>query len=376
MNKKVLFYTIAACGAAFLLIAGIKGAQIFTIMRQYANFTMPPETVSTITAKAETWAPELKAVGSTAAVQGVQVSTDQSGIVTRINFESGQKVKQGDLLVQLDVTQEQAQLRSAEAQQKLAGLNLQRQQNLLKSRVSSQADFDAAQAQYDQTSAAVEEAKSAIAKKTITAPFSGVLGIRMVNLGEYLESGAKVAPLQSLDPIYVNFWIPQQELARLSAGQPVHVNVDGMAHLKFEGTINAVDSVVDEATRNVKVQATVANPDSKLRAGMFVNVSVPTSEKNEVIVVPATAIQYAPYGDSVFVVEETQDKNGQPQKTVRQQMVKLGDTRGDQVSLLTGVKADEEIVTAGGFKLRGGSTVAINNDIQVSNEAAPTPEDN
>lgn len=373
-NILILILTIVACVVVLFAIGGTKYLQILGLMKQYANFTIPPESVTTAKAEGQSWIPELKAIGSTDAVQGVVVSTDLSGIVTKINFESGQKVKQGDLLVQLDVNEEQAQLRSAEAQQKLAGLNLQRQQNLLKSRVSSQADFDAAQAQYDQTTAAVEQVKAAISKKTILAPFTGVLGIRMVNLGQYLESGAKIAPLQSLDPIYVNFWAPQQNLPRLSAGQDVKVTVDGSDDLKFEGKINAIDSVVDEATRNVRVQATLPNPDGKLRAGMFVNVSVPLAEKNDVVVVPATAVQYAPYGDSVFIVEQIKDDKGKEYLGVRQQVVKVGDTKGDQVAV-SGVKDGEEVVTSGGFKLRAGSAVEVNNSVQPSNEAAPKPED-
>ncbi len=374
MKLKNILLTIAACVVVFFVIAGLKTGQIFSIMKKYEGFKIPAESVTSSPAEGQSWIPELKSIGSTAAVQGVIVSTDLSGIVTKINFESGQKVKQGDLLVQLDVNEELAQLRSAEAQQKLASLNLQRQQNLLKSRVSSQADFDASQAEYDKSSANVEQVKAAISKKTILAPFSGVLGIRMVNLGQYLENGAKIAPLQSLDPIYVNFWAPQQNLPRLNAGQDVKVTVDGLADVKFEGKINAVDSVVNEATRNVRVQATVPNPDSKLRAGMFVNVAVPLAEKNEVVVVPVTSIQYAPYGDSVFIIEELKDPKGQPYQGVRQQVVKILESKGDQVAV-SGVKAGEQVVTSGGFKLRAGSEVEVHNEVQPSNEQAPKPED-
>ena len=207
--------------AIVFALGGIKFFQVRKAMAEHASFALPPESVTSLVAKEEEWIPSLKAVGSSAAVQGVTVSTDEPGIVQKINFESGQAVKEGDLLVQLEVSMEQAQLRSAEAQMRLAAANLLRQQNLLKSRVSSQADFDSAQAQYDQAVARVEEVKALINKKTIRAPFSGVLGIRAVNLGQYLQSGAQVAPLQSLDPIYVNFWLPQQNLGQIAAGQPV-----------------------------------------------------------------------------------------------------------------------------------------------------------
>ena len=344
-------------------------------MAEYASFAPPPETVTSLIAEEEEWIPSLKAVGSTAAVQGVTVSTDEPGIVQKINFESGQTVKQGDLLVQLEVSQEQAQLRSAEAQMRLAGANLLRQQNLLKSRVSSQADYDSAQAQYDQAVARVEEVKALINKKTIRAPFSGVLGIRAVNLGQYLQSGAQVAPLQSLDPIYVNFWLPQQNLGQIAAGQLVRVQADGLPNVTFDGKINAVDAVVDEATRNVRVQATLPNPNGLLRPGMFVNTEVPLASKANHVVLPATAIQYAPYGDMVYIIEDLKGPDGKTYRGVRQQVVKVGESRGDRVAILSGVNAGEEVVTSGVFKLRPGVHVQVNNSIQPENSEAPKPED-
>jgi membrane fusion protein (multidrug efflux system) len=295
--------------------------------------------------------------------------------VQKIAFESGHTVKEGDLLVQLEVSQELAQLRSAEAQMRLAQANLARQENLLKSRVSSQADYDSVKAQFDQAVARVEEVKALINKKTIRAPFGGVLGIRAVNLGQYLQSGAQVAPLQSLDPIYVNFWLPQQNLGQIAAGQPVRVRADGLPDLEFEGTINAVDSVIDEATRNVRVQATLANPKALLRPGMFVNTEVPLSETSNHVVLPATAIQYAPYGDMVYIIEEMKGPDGKTYRGVRQQVVKVGETRGDRVAILSGVKPGEEVVTSGVFKLRPGVHVQVNNSILPENSESPTPED-
>lgn len=372
--KKPLSITLAiAAGLAVVgVLALVKYGQFNAMKAEHANFVMPPESVTSLVAAEEEWAPALKAVGSTAAVQGVVVSTDQPGIVTKINFESGQTVKEGDLLVQLDISQEEAQLRSALAQQKLAALNLQRQQNLLKNRVSAQADFDSAQAEFDQTTAAVLEARSRISKKTIRAPFSGVLGIRLVNLGQYLESGAKVAPLQSLDPIYVNFWLPQQDLAQVAAGQTVKIRAEGQPK-PFEGRINAVDSVVDEATRNVRVQGTIPNPQGFLRAGMFVNAEVPLPQKEHHVVLPITCVQYAPYGDTVYIIEAAKDEK--TPRTVRQQVVKIGESFGDKVTILEGVKPGEEVVSSGGFKLRQGSAVVVNNTIVPPNSSAPNPED-
>jgi membrane fusion protein, multidrug efflux system len=375
---KKIFLIVLAFLAGIAIVAALGGIKFFQVrkaMAEHASFAPPPEAVTSLIAKEEEWIPSLKAVGSTAAVQGVTVSTDEPGIVQKINFESGQTVKQGDLLVQLEVSQEQAQLRSAEAQMRLSGANLLRQQNLLKSRVSSQADYDSVQAQYDQAVARVEEVKALINKKTIRAPFSGVLGIRAVNLGQYLQSGAQVAPLQSLDPIYVNFWLPQQNLGQIAAGQAVRVEADGLPNVTFDGKINAVDAVVDEATRNVRVQATLSNPNGLLRPGMFVNSQVPLASKASHIVLPATAIQFAPYGDMVYIVEEMKAPDGKTYRGVRQQVVKVGESRGDRVAILSGVKPGEEVVTSGVFKLRPGVHVQVNNSIQPANSESPIPED-
>jgi len=377
MKKKAWFILLAfAAGIAIVLVlGGIKALQVKKAIAEYASFAPPPEAVTSLIAKEEEWVPSLRAVGSTAAVQGVTVSTDEPGIVQKIAFESGQTVKEGDLLVQLEVSQEQAQLRSAEAQMRLAQANLLRQQNLLKSRVSSQADYDSVQAQYDQAVARVEEVKALINKKTIRAPFGGVLGIRAVNLGQYLQSGAQVAPLQALDPIYVNFWLPQQNLGQIAAGQSVRVRADGLPDVEFEGRINAVDAVIDEATRNVRVQATLPNSKSLLRPGMFVNTEVPLAEKSSHVVLPATAIQFAPYGDTVYIIEDMKGANDKTYRGVRQQVVKVGESRGDRVAILSGVKAGEEVVTSGVFKLRPGVQVQVNNSIQPENSESPTPED-
>jgi membrane fusion protein, multidrug efflux system len=375
---KKIFLIVLAFLAGIAIVAALGGIKFFQVrkaMAEHASFAPPPEAVTSLIAKEEEWIPSLKAVGSTAAVQGVTVSTDEPGIVQKINFESGQTVKQGDLLVQLEVSQEQAQLRSAEAQMRLSGANLLRQQNLLKSRVSSQADYDSVQAQYDQAVARVEEVKALINKKTIRAPFSGVLGIRAVNLGQYLQSGAQVAPLQSLDPIYVNFWLPQQNLGQIAAGQAVRVEADGLPNVTFDGKINAVDAVVDEATRNVRVQATLSNRNGLLRPGMFVNSQVPLASKASHVVLPATAIQFAPYGDMVYIVEEMKAPDGKTYRGVRQQVVKVGESRGDRVAILSGVKPGEEVVTSGVFKLRPGVHVQVNNSIQPANSESPTPED-
>jgi membrane fusion protein (multidrug efflux system) len=377
MIKKTAFIVLAFVAALAIAAAlgGIKFFQVREAMAEHGSFSPPPETVTSVVAQEEEWVPTLTAVGSTAAVQGVTVSTDEAGIVQKINFESGHTVKEGDLLVQLEVSQEEAQLRSAEAQMRLAGANLVRQHDLLKGRVSSQADYDSAKAQYDQAVARVEEVKALIGKKTIRAPFSGVLGIRAVNLGQYLQSGAPVAPLQSLDPIYVNFWLPQQYLPQITPGQIVRVHADGLPEAIFEGKINAVDAVVDEATRNVRVQATLPNPQALLRPGMFVNTELPLPKKTSHIVLPMTAIQFAPYGDMVYIIEEMKGPDGKTFRGVRQQVVKVGETKGDRIAILSGVKVGEEVATSGVFKLRPGIPVQVNNTIQPANSESPAPED-
>jgi len=375
--KKIPLIAIAigAAIALWIILGSIKYFQIQAAIAGFANMPMQVESVTSQIAAEEDWVPALRAIGSTAAVQGVTVSTDQPGIVTKINFESGQTVKQGDLLVQLDVTQEEAQLRYSLAQQKLTVLTLQRQQNLIKNRVAAQSELDTAQAEFDQATARVLEVKAMVDKKTIRAPFSGVLGIRGVNLGQYLQSGAAIAPLQALDPIYVNFYLPQHNLGRIIAGQAVSVKVDGLSDANFEGKINAVDAVVDEATRNVRIQATLTNLKGLLRPGMFVNVQVPEDTKSRHVVLPATSIQFAPYGDTVYIIEDMTDPRGVAYRGVRQQIVKVGESRGDRVAIVSGVKPGEEVCTSGVFKLRQGSAVQVNNSILPENNEAPNPED-
>jgi membrane fusion protein (multidrug efflux system) len=334
----------------------------------------PPEAVTTIVAELAEWDDTLTAIGTVAAVQGVTVSADLPGLVDRITFDSGRAVREGDVLVQLDTRQEQAQLAAAEAQRELARLNFERMQALVVDGAISRADFDQAAAEQKSTEARVGEIKAAIARKTIRAPFSGILGIRQVNLGQYLSGGDPVVPLQALHPIYVNFGVPQQESAALRIGRPVEITVEA-AGVELQGQVTAVDAVVDEATRNVQVQATLANPRGVLRPGMFVQAELTLGPSREVVILPASAVSYAPFGDSVFVVGDMRGPNGETYRGVRQQFVKLGGTRGDQVAVLSGVNPGEEVVTSGVFKLRNGAAVLVNNKVQPANSAKPRPED-
>jgi membrane fusion protein (multidrug efflux system) len=362
--------------AAFLGVLGfLKFQQFQAAAGQAAAFQPPPDAVTTIVAERAAWPVTLSAIGTAAPVQGVTVSADLPGIVDRIRFESGRRVREGEVLVELDTRQERAQLVAAEAQRDLARVNFERMQSLVIDGAIARADYDRAAAEQKQTEARVGEIRATIARKIIRAPFSGVIGIRQVNLGQYLSAGDPVAPLQSLDPIYVEFGIPQQDAGQLRAGRRVRVTTEHLAGQALTGRITAIDSVVDEATHNVKVQATLANPGGKLRPGMFVQAEVTVGDTREVIALPASAVSYAPYGDSVFVVTDLKDPTGKTYRGVKQQFVKLGTARGDQVAVISGVDPGDEVVTSGVFKLRNGAAVLVNNKVQPGNNPAPRPED-
>ena len=360
------------------LIAGlgfVKFRQIQAAIAEGAAYQPPPEAVTTIVAAREDWPVTLNVIGTAAAVQGVTVSADLPGIVERIAFESGRTVTRGDVLVKLDTRQEEAQLAAAEAQLELARLNYDRMKALVAEDAVSRAEYDRAAAEAKQAEARIGEIRATIARKTIRAPFSGILGIRQANLGQYLAGGDAVVPLQSLHPIYVNFGVPQQDAVRLRIGGQVRVIAEDLGGEAFTGRITALNSVVDADTRNVQVQATLTNPQGRLRPGMFVQTRIAVGASQAVIPLPASAISYAPYGDSVYVVSEMKDQNGAPYTGVRQQVVKLGPAQGDQIALLSGVRPGEEIVTSGVFKLRNGAAVTVNNQLQPSNSKSPTPEE-
>jgi membrane fusion protein (multidrug efflux system) len=344
-------------------------------MSQAASFQPPPEAVTTIVARQETWPVTLRMIGAMAAVQGVDVSADLPGIVSHIGFESGGSVSKGDLLVQLDTRQEEAQLAAMIAERDLARLNFERLEGLVSEGAVTRAEYDRAAAEQKQTEAKVGEIRASIDRKTIRAPFSGVLGIRRVNLGHHLSSGEPVFALQSLDPIYVNFGVPQDQAAQVQVGQPLRVSAGEGIGVSFTGRVTAIDSKVEEATRNVQIQATLANPKGVLRPGMFVQTEVPVGSKRSVVALPASAISYAPYGDSVFVVTDLKNDKGKTYPGVRQQFVKVDGSRGDQVAVVSGLKRGDEVVTSGAFKLRNGAAVLVNNKVRPANNPAPNPED-
>jgi len=362
------------------LLAGlgfVKFRQIQTAIAQNSHFQMPPTAVTTVVAHRETWPSTLSVIGTAEAIQGVTVSADLPGTVDKINFESGKAVHAGDVLVELDTRQERAQLAAAEAQRDLAQINYKRTQELVKQGVIAQTEYDNTTAQQKATEAQVGEIRATIERKTVRAPFSGILGIRQSNLGQYLAAGQAIVSLQSLNPIYVNFGVPQQTTSQVGVkGRRIRVTTDNLPGVQFVGQVSAVDSVVNESTRNVQVQATLANPDGKLRPGMFVQVEAGLGANRQVIPLPASAVNYSPYGDSVYVVSDMKDpKTGAAYRGVRQQFIKLEGSRGDQVAVISGINPGDEIVSSGAFKLRNGVPVLVNNTIQPSNNPKPKPED-
>jgi membrane fusion protein (multidrug efflux system) len=370
-----MWFMLLVVGLFIAAIGAYKFFQIKAAIAQNSSYAPPPEAVTTVIARQDDWPSSLNAIGSVAAVHGVTVSADLSGIVRSIEFESGRSVGAGQTLVRLETGTEQAQLAQAQAQHDLAKLNLERGRQLVAKGVIAQAEYDRLDAEARTSEAAVSTIRATIARKTVRAPFAGVLGIREISLGQHLNEGDAIVPLQSLDPLYVNFTLPQQDAADVHAGTLVHIAADTTTARNVSGKVTAVNSVIDEATRNVSVQATIPNPGLRLKPGMFVDVTVELGTHEHVIGLPASAINFAPYGNSVYVVETMKGPKGQSYKGVSQRFVKTGRGRGDQVAILSGLKPGEEVVTSGVFKLRPGAAVMVNNKIQPSNETNPRPED-
>ncbi len=362
-----------------LAVAGIgyaKFRQIQAAIAMGKSFAPPPSAVTTLVLSPQKWEPVVRVIGTLRAVQGVTVSTDLAGIISEIGFESGTAVKKGALLVQLNSDSEHAQLAAARVRRDLAVLEVNRKRELRAKSALSAAETDAAEAEVRQSEAACAQAEALLARKRITAPFDGILGLRQVNLGQFLNPGSPIVSLQSMDPIRVHFNLPQQEIRAAALGKKVRVAAQEVGGGPREGKVSALDSQVDEASRAIAVEATLPNPDNALRPGMFVNVELPLAEEPEVLVVPASAINYAPYGNSVYVVQTGTDAEGKPAKTVDQRFVKLGQNRGDQIRVLEGLKSGDEVVTSGVFKLRQGGAVLVNNTVQPGNDPAPTPPNN
>lgn len=368
---------------AIVLVALLIGGIVYTKLGQFtamgeagANMMMPPETVTATAVSEGQWEQVVRATGSVLAVQGVTVSAEIGGRVTEIAFESGSEVEAGDVLLQMDTATEDAQLASAQAAAALAKTERARIRKLIKRNLTSADALDQAEAQVKETLAQVGVIRAAIAKKTVRAPFAGQLGLRQVNLGEILKEGTAIVSLQTLDPVYVDFSVPQRELARLKTGMLVRVASDVAPDEIFEGEIIAVNPEVDPVTRNVRVRALVSNPGGQLRTGMFASAEVVLPESRAVLAVPATSVLYAPFGDSVFVIDEQQDEaSGEKSLVLRQQLVQLGQSRGDFIEIIKGLKPGETVVTSGVFKLRAGSKVVIDNSLAPKPSLDPRPDE-
>jgi membrane fusion protein, multidrug efflux system len=369
---------IIAAVALVLLVAGalvgIKALQIKTLAAAAKGFAPPPEAVAVATVHQEQWQGTLTAIGSITAVQGVTITPEIAGIVAEISFESGAVVAKGDPMVRLDTSSEEAQLRAVEAQLDLARLNLEREKSLRKENMVSQADLDTADATMKQTQANADTIRATIAKKTIRAPFAGRLGIRQVNLGQFVDVGKPIVWLQTVNPVYADFALPQQEMAQLTNGLPARLQIDAYPDRPFKGVLTAVNPGLDQVTRSVGLRATFENPDQLLRPGMFVRVELLLPEHQDVLVVPATSVQRAPSGDSVYVVE-ADGAEGKGGLKVRQQLVKLGQERGDFISIQTGLNKGDRVVSAGQFKLRTGMAVVEENSVVPKAAEAPRPSD-
>ena len=358
----------------FLVIAGIKALQIFSMVSAAKSMVPPPTTVTSAKVQKGDWAPSLTAIGSITPVQGATISAELPGMVSEIGFESGRPVKKGDVLVKLDSSAEQAQLRSSEADAELAKADFDRARDLSQRKVISKAELDAASSKYMQRKAVVDNMHSVINKKEIHAPFDGIAGIREVNPGQMVPAGQKLVTLQALDSVFVDFSLPQQELASVKVGMPVKMTTDAIEGRKFDGTLSAINSAVDSATRSVSLQATIDNADHALRAGMFARVQVLLPETKSTLFVPTTAVAYAPYGNSAYVIEKKKnEKTGKDSLIIRQQFIRTGETRGDFVAVTEGLKEGDEVVSTGVFKMRNGMDVAVDNKLAPKAKLSPEP---
>ncbi|MES9862190.1 MAG: efflux RND transporter periplasmic adaptor subunit [Candidatus Thiodiazotropha sp. LLP2] len=369
---KRLTLTIIGLGVLIGIPTVIK-LQQFQAMAEM-QMVMPPEIVTADQVRKQIWPNSISATGSLVAVQGVTMSAELGGKIKEIAFKSGDRVKADDLLVRLDTTAEEAQLRSAEAAAKLARINLDRTRGLRANKTVSQADLDTAIANQKQTSAQVENVRATIAKKTMRAPFSGQLGLRQVNLGQIIEQGTPVVTLQTINPIYADFSLPQQRFSSLAVGNEVNITTDAAPDKTFSGKIIAVNPEIDQSTRSVRVRSSLTNEGELLRPGMFANVEVILPQVNEVLAIPATSVLYAPYGDTVFVIDTKKDEtSGEESQVLRQQIIRLGATRGDYVAVTTGLKEGESVVTSGVFKLRPNMAVSIDNTLALDASLDPQP---
>ena len=364
---------LGSVGVLFFLVFGYGAVRSIMIAKFLAGFANQVQTVATVTAAPSSWQPALRSVGSVTAVNGAQISAEVPGIVDTIHFQSGMDVPAGALLLTLRANNDPAVLAQLQAAAALAKVTYERDVKQLQAKAVAQAQVDTDRANLAAAQAQVQGEEALIAEKTIRAPFAGRLGIRQVDPGQYLTAGAPIVTLEQLNPVYVDFYLPQQALAQLKTGQDVQVEVDAYPGQMFKGSISAIDAAVDTASRNVHVRATLENDKHLLRPGMFATVKILVGAAHDYITLPQTAITYNPYGDTVFVVSHETSAAGKDELAAHEVFVTTGDTRGDQVAVTAGLKPGDVVVSAGQLKLRNGSLVAINNTVQPPNDPNPNP---
>jgi len=375
MIKRMVIMLVAVA----IVFGGIFGFQVFKgimIKKFITALSNPPQTISVAKAAYGEWQTKIEAIGSLRAVKGADLSLEVSGVVESISFNSGDDVEEGAPLLKLRTADDIARLHSLEAMAELSDITYERDQKQFKMQAVSQATLDADSANLKNAQAQVAQQQAIIDKKLLRAPFSGHLGIRAVDLGQYLGPGTVIVTLQALDPIFADFFVPQQAVAQVHLGQTVTVKIDAFKDQTFTGEISAINPKVDTGSRNVQIRATLQNHDHKLLPGMYATVDITTGSPQSFITLPQTAITYNPYGDTVYVVESKgNDADGKPQLTARQTFVTVGQTRGDQVAVLKGVEDGDRVVTAGQIKLHNGSVVLIDNSVTPTADAAPVPID-
>lgn len=375
MTKRMIIM-LTLTGLVLGAVFGFQAFKSVMIAKFMATLSNPPQTVSTTIAASQEWRSQLEAVGSLRAVNGANLSGQVAGIVSAVHFESGADVKKGDLLLELQAEDDKAHLDALKATASLARITFERDSSLVKTNAVSQQTVDTDKGNLANAEALVAQQQALVNYKSIAAPFSGRLGIRQVDLGQYLAAGTTIVTLQQIDPIFVDFYLPQQALAQIKVGQEVTGKVDTYPNKTFVGQIAAINSLVDTTTRNVQVRATMQNHENLLLPGMFATIEIDTSAPQKFVTLPQTAIAYNSYGNIVYLIDEKgKDDKGQPRLAARQTFVTTGATRGDQVAVLSGVKDGDVVVTAGQIKLRNGSPVIANNAIQVPNDPHPKPDD-
>ncbi|HBM91381.1 MAG TPA: efflux transporter periplasmic adaptor subunit [Rhodospirillaceae bacterium] len=361
-----------------LILGSVFGYKIYGgIMQRKAMSAMsePPQSVSTIKASTSPWQNEIKSVGTAHATQGINIAPEVAGIVETLLFESGQDVEKGDILLRLRSTEEQANLAALTAKLKLAEITVARDEKQIKVKAIAQATYDADKANLDNLLAQVSQQQALLNKKNIHAPFAGRLGIRQISLGQYVNAGTALVTLQQLSPLYVDFTLPQQNLTHVEVGQFIEARTDAFPQTTFKGKISALDAQIDETTRNINVRAVFQNHEKMLRPGLFVSLSLTIGEPETHLTLPQTAITFNPYGSTVYIVEESKNKEGQTQARAKMKFVKTGATRGDQIAVLEGIKEGNEVITSGQIKLRNETPIIVNNKIHPANNPEPEPKD-